>query len=156
MTLDTRSFDLNRALPIAPEQLWNIMTDPTHREKWGAPEENMVLTVEKSDLKVGGQDRHRCGPAEAPEFVVETRWYDLTAPTRAVFTETLLIQDNTLCTSLVTYSLVASDEGTQLGVTVAVSSFSGPETLDEFLEGWSGGLDNLERYTSQMNKTPKP
>ncbi|MCK0095249.1 hypothetical protein MWU60_06675 [Yoonia sp. F2084L] len=50
-----------------------------------------------------------------------------------------------------TYSLDPSDKGTKLGITVAASSFSGPETLQEFRQGWGGGLDNLERYAAKVS-----
>ncbi|MEL6838688.1 MAG: SRPBCC family protein [Pseudomonadota bacterium] len=146
MTLDTKSFDMHRTLPLPPAKLWEVLTDPKHREKWGGPDDNTVLIVDSADVRVGGQDRHRCGPADAPEFVIDTRWYDLAAPDRAVFTETLIIGDDALCTSLVTYALTPEGSGTKLSLTVAVSSFSGPDTLAEFQQGWDGGLDNLERY----------
>ncbi len=150
MALDTTTFDLHRTLPLKPQKLWEVMTDPKHREKWGGPDAETVLVVDTADLRVGGQDRHRCGPADAPEFVVETRWYDLTGPERAVFTETLIIGGEPICTSLVTYSLTAAGPATELGVTVAVSSFSGPETLEDFKQGWGGGLDNLERHVAAI------
>ncbi|MDX8350813.1 SRPBCC domain-containing protein [Cognatiyoonia sp. IB215182] len=150
MGLDTTSFDLHRDLPLPPARLWEVMTDPKHREKWGGPDADTVLIVDTADLRVGGVDRHRCGPADAPEFEVETRWYDLTAPERAVFTETLIIGGEAICTSLVTYSLSTAESGTALAVTVAVSSFSGPETLQEFRQGWDGGLDNLQRLVAVM------
>lgn len=150
MTLDTTSFDLHRTLPLPPDRLWTVMTDPKHREKWSAPDAETVLVVDTADVRVGGQDRHRCGPADAPEFVVDTRWYDLAQPERAVFTETLVIGGEAVCTSLVTYSLTASSDGTDLSVTVAVSSFSGPDTLEEFRHGWGGGLDNLERHVTSI------
>ncbi|MEJ6399091.1 SRPBCC family protein [Yoonia sp. 208BN28-4] len=151
MSLDTSSFDMHRTLPLAPDRLWHVMTDPKHREKWGAPDAETVLIVDKADLRVGGQDKHRCGPADAPEFEVETRWYDLTSPDRAVFTETLIIGGDALCTSLVTYSLAPEGTGTKLSITVAVSSFSGPDTLDEFAHGWEGGLANLERHVESLD-----
>lgn len=150
MGLDTTSFDLHRDLPLPPARLWEVMTDPNHREKWGGPDAETVLIVDMADLRVGGLDRHRCGPADAPEFVVETRWYDLTAPERAVFTETLIFGGQAVCTSLVTYSLSAAATGTALGVNVAVSSFSGPEALQEFHQGWQGGLENLERHVATL------
>ncbi|MDX8347888.1 SRPBCC family protein [Cognatiyoonia sp. IB215446] len=146
MTLDTKSFDMHRTLPLSPAKLWEVLTDPKHREKWGGPDADTVLIVDRADLRVGGQDRHRCGPADAPEFVIDTRWYDLTAPDRAVFTETLVIGNEAMCTSLVTYALTAEGMGTRLSLTVAVSSFSGREALAEFQQSWQGGLDNLERY----------
>lgn len=150
MSLDTSSFNLHRTLPLSPDRLWEVMTDPKHREAWGGPDAETVLVIDKADVRVGGQDRHRCGPADAPDFVIDTRWYDLAAPDRAVFTETLIIGGEALCTSLVTYSLTAAGTGTDLGVTVAVSSFSGPETLEDFKQGWGGGLDNLERHVAAM------
>ncbi|PJI92857.1 uncharacterized protein YndB with AHSA1/START domain [Yoonia maricola] len=150
MPLDTKSFDLHRTLPLSPAKLWELMTDAHHREKWGGPDDQTVLVVDVADVRVGGEDRHRCGPAEAPEFEVTTRWYDLTAPERAVFTETLIFGGEAVCTSLVTYNLEAAGKGTRLGVTVAVSSFSGPETLGEFQNGWDGGLTNLENYAQSV------
>ncbi len=146
MTLDTKSFDLHRTLPLPPSKLWEVLIDPKHREKWGAPDADTVLIVESADVRVGGQDRHRCGPADAPEFLVDTRWYDLAEPERAVFTETLIFGGEAAFTSLVTYSLEQDGSGTKLSLTVAVSSFSGPEALAEIQQGWHGGLENLEHY----------
>ena len=149
MPNDTKSFDLARTFPITPDRLWTILTDATEREAWGAPEEGMVLTVEAQDLREGGQERHRCGPAEAPEFTVDTRWYRLEAPRRAVFTETVRVGGEALGTSLVTYALADKGGATDLGVTVALSAFGGPEMLGEFEAGWEGGMANLERHVAR-------
>ncbi len=54
MTLDTGYFELARELALSPERLWDVLTDPGHRENWGAPQAGMVLTVETSDLREGG------------------------------------------------------------------------------------------------------
>jgi uncharacterized protein YndB with AHSA1/START domain len=151
MTPDTASFDLTRTFGLAPERLWDILTDPEHREQWGAPSEGMVLTVETSDLREGGQDRHRCGPEDAPEFVVDTRWYRLDAPRLAVFTETLRVGGDAIFTSLVTYAVEDAGGGSALAVTVALSSFVGPEAEAEVREGWNGGLANLERYVGTLD-----
>lgn len=150
MPTDTTSFDMHRTLPLPKARLWEVLTNPAHREKWGGPDADTVLVVDRADVRVGGQDRHRCGPADAPDFVVETRWYDLAAPDRAVFTETLIFGGEAVCTSLVTYSLSGEGAGTRLDLTVAVSSFSGPETLDDFRQGWAGGLENLERHVAAL------
>ena len=150
MTLDTKSFDLFRTLPLPPARLWNVLTDAKHRENWAAPDDETVLETVKADLRVGGDELHRCGPADDPVFEVTTRWYDLTAPERAVYTETLIFGGHAVCTSLVTYSLMPEGKGTALGVTVAVSSFSGPDTLAEVKQGWEGGVANLERLCTKL------
>lgn len=146
MSLDTKSFDLHRTLPLAPDRLWQVLTDAKEREKWSGPDAATLLETDMADLRVGGQDRHRFGPADAPEFMVDTRWYHLTAPDRAVFTETLIFGGEAVSTSLVTYALEGVDKATKLNITVAVSSFSGPDALDEIAQGWAGGLENLENY----------
>jgi uncharacterized protein YndB with AHSA1/START domain len=150
MSLDTKSFDMHRTLPLSPDRLWDVLTDPKLREQWNGPDAQTMLVTETADLRVGGRDRHRFGPADAPEFVVDTRWYDLTQPIRAVFTETLIFGGAAACTSLVTYSLEAAGKGTELSVTVAVSSFTGPETLEEVQQGWNGGIDNLVLYAAKQ------
>ncbi|MEM9031432.1 MAG: SRPBCC domain-containing protein [Pseudomonadota bacterium] len=149
MSNDTSSFDLAREFPLSPEKLWTLLTDARQREAWGAPEEGMELRVEVEDLREGGLERHRCGPEDAPEFVVHTRWYRIDAPRRAVFSETVSVGGEALGTSLVTYVLTVRDGGTALGVTVAVSAFGGPEMLGEFKAGWEGGLANLERLVTR-------
>ncbi len=150
MTLDTKSFDLHRTLPLPPDRLFAVLTDPAHREKWAAPDADTVLVTETADIRVGGQDRHYAGAPEAPDFAVETRWYDLAHPDRAVFTETLIFGGAAVSTSLVTYCLEAEEHQTNLSITIAVSSFSGPEALAEIQAGWDGGLENLERYVEQL------
>lgn len=152
MPLDTASFDLHRTLPLDAATLWEVMTDARHRESWGAPGEGMVLTVETADVREGGQDRHRCGPAEAPDFVVLTRWYNLAAPERAVFTETLVVGDDSFFTSLITYVLTPAGRATELAITVAVSSFDGAGAIDEVRAGWEGGLANLDAYIAELAK----
>lgn len=150
MTSDTATFDLHRVLPLIPEKLWHVITDAKHREKWGAPDDATVLVVDSSDLREGGQDRHRCGPADAPDFLVDTRWYHLSAPTRAVFTETLIFGGEAAFTSLVTYALTPTEDGTALDISVATSSFSGPDALREVEGGWTGAMNNLDAYAEQL------
>lgn len=149
----TKTLDFTRELPLAPDRLWPLLTDAGHREKWGAPEEGMVLQVETADTREGGYERHRCGPAESADFIVETRWYKLGAPDLAVFTETLLVGAEKIFTSLVTYAVGATGAGSRLDVTVAISSFVGEEAFADVAQGWEGGLSNLEAYAAGVAAT---
>lgn len=151
MTTDTGSFDLTRSFAITPAQLWHLLTDPRMREAWGVPDETMVLEMVTEDLRVGGFEQHRCGPAEAPDFEVETRWYRLDGPADAVFTETLIFGGARAATTLVTYKVSETASGADLQVSVAVSSFSGPEAIGEIRMGWDGGLSNLEALVAKMH-----
>jgi uncharacterized protein YndB with AHSA1/START domain len=150
MTTDTDTFVYHRDYGISPEQMWHILTDPGMRESWGAPGEGAKLDTVTSDLRVGGTEHHRCGPADQPEFEVATRWYHLAAPETAVFTEQIEAGGVTLGAGFVTYKISSTDGRTQLWVTVAVSSFVGPEMIAEFREGWDNGIDKLSHLAETM------
>ncbi|SIT91386.1 Uncharacterized conserved protein YndB, AHSA1/START domain [Yoonia rosea] len=152
MPLDTKSFDMHRLLPLPADRLWQVLTDAKEREKWNGPDASTLLETDAADLRVGGVDVHRFGPVDAPEFLVETRWYNLAAPERAVFTETLIFGGEAVSTSLVTYLLESKGAQTALNITVAVSSFSGPDTLDEVQHGWAGALETLTSFAKSIGQ----
>ena len=150
MTLDTKSYDFFRSLPLPPKRLFPLLTEAKYRDRWNAPDADTPVETITEDLRIGGEDKQRCGPADEPAFEVLTRWYHLAAPDRVVLTETLYFGGQAACTSLVTYDLIAEGTGTALGVTVAVSSFTGPEALPEVQQGWEGGLDNLAGLCARL------
>ncbi len=142
MTTDTDTFHFTRSMPLPADRMWHLMTDTTMREAWGAPGDHVLETI-TADMRVGGVERHRCGPADNPEFEVETRWLHLDAHATAVFTEQIEAGGMTLGASLVTYRIAPAGTGSTVTATVAVSSFVGPEMIAEFKAGWEGGLVNL-------------
>ena len=148
MPTDTDTFTFDRAMPLSPSRLWSLLTDPKMREIWSAPGD-LTLDVVSADTQLGGVDHHRCGPEDAPEFEVETRWYNLEEPQAASFTEVIEAGGMRLGASLVTYALAETPSGTDLSITVAVTSFVGPEMIGEFNAGWSGAVEKLEQLASK-------
>ena len=149
MQPNTSELSFQRTMAVSPDRLWHLLTDAGMRELWGAPSEDTVLTMEVTDFTEGGYERHRCGPKEAPEFEIETRWYSIQAAELACFTETLRVGGHRSFTSLVTYGLTATDGGTQLDVTVALSGFSEDDMRGEVEAGWTAGLANLEKLVAK-------
>ena len=147
MTFPTADFTLKRRFSISQDALWHVLTDPREREAWGAPDDSMVLVLETADLREDGHERHRCGPADAPEFTVDTRWYRLDGPNGACFSETLTFQGMRAFTSLVTYRLATDGSGTQLEVHVAITSFDDEAVFAEVEAGWTSALDRLQTRT---------
>lgn len=146
MSTDTAEFTLTRQFTLSRDELWHLLTDAKMRENWGAPEEGQTLTLLTEDFRRRGIERHRCGDSGPDAFEVETRWYHINAPTDAVFTESIEAGGQDIATSLVTYRVTDADEGTQLHVTVAVSSFVGPEATADFKAGWEQGLNSLDAF----------
>lgn len=143
MTHPTLAFE--RDFTISPAKLWHLLTDANMREKWGAPSEDAILTMEETDFREGGFERHRCGPKDNPEFHVETRWYKIDAPEMACFTETIDVPGMRLFTSLVTYNVTETPAGAALKIDVAVSGFTGEDVSADVQQGWEGGLASLEK-----------
>ncbi len=144
MTAPIASFRLTRTIAAAHDRLWHLLTDAKSREDWGAPSDDAVPVLEATDLREGGQERHRCGPADNPEFTVDTHWYHIDAPTRACFTETVEAGGQRFGVSLVTYVLEPDGPATRLTIDVAVASMTGDDMQDDFQSGWTSGLDRLE------------
>lgn len=149
MTRSAAHFQLSRTFAVPPHRLWALLTDPKARELWGAPSDEAILVLEKADLREGGQERHRCGPADNPEFVVDTHWYHLAAPDLACFTETVSAGGTRFAVTLVTYALSASGAGTALTVDVGLAPLADGDMLDDFKQGWTSGLDRLERLIKE-------
>lgn len=149
MTLATGDFRIERPFALPPDRLWHLLTDPDMRTHWGGPSDDDVLIMDAHDIREGGRDLHRCGPKNDPAYTVETIWYRLDAPRLACFTETVDAGGARIATSLVTYALTATDRGTDLAITVQVSSFVGPEAMADFESGWTSGLNRLDALAHQ-------
>ena len=148
MSTATGQFTLRRQFSLSPDQLWTYLTDPEARAAWGAPSDDHVLHLETADLREDGQERHRCGPKDNPEYIVDTRWYKIAGPTCAAFTEMLTFGGERVSVSLVTYDLNPTADGTSLDIGVTVTSFEGPEMIAEHEAGWTSALDRLIAQTN--------
>ena len=145
MTFPTAQFQLTRHVNTDATRLWHLLTDPKSREAWSGPSDDDVLHLDAADLREGGEDRHRCGPPDAPSYTVATRWYRLDGPHAACFTETVEAQGSRIATSLVTYGLVAEGAQTRLTVSVNTVSYVGAEALTDFEAGWTTALERLSK-----------
>ena len=148
MTPITDTFTFDRSFPLPPARMWTLLTASEYREIWGAPGEE-TLEMISSDQTIGGIERHRCGPADDPEFEVETRWYNIDAPTTGTYTEVVEAGGMRLGAALVTYLLAETETGCDLSIIVAAASFVGPEMMEEFKSGWTGSITNLETLVTQ-------
>ena len=82
MTTDTATHQFHRDFTLPPAQLWTLLTDPDMRSRWGAPEVGQTLTMVTTDLRAGGLERHRCGPAATPRWAAFLRPKPLARPSK--------------------------------------------------------------------------
>jgi uncharacterized protein YndB with AHSA1/START domain len=88
MTTDTDTFTHAGDFAHSTDRMWHLITNPAMRDRWSAPGDHVVETL-SSDLRVGGVDHQRCGPADNPEFEATTRCYNLAPPTDAAYIEVI-------------------------------------------------------------------
>ena len=70
MTTDTDTFTYTRNVALPPARMWPLITTAEMRAIWGAPDDSGPLTTVHSDLRIGGTDHQRYGPADAgPEVL---------------------------------------------------------------------------------------
>lgn len=149
MSLHTGQFTIQRTIKASQDRLWHLLIDPHARTEWGAPSDDHVLEMVRHDVREGGQDLHRCGPANNPEFEVATHWYHLGEQDSACFTEVLEMGGTRLSVSLVGYDLRAIDGGTELNITVTVTSLVGEDMTDDHHEGWTSALNRMEQIIAR-------
>lgn len=142
MSLHTAELTFQRSYPIAPARLWTLLTDPRFRAQWSPEGHEMIFDT--TDLREGGVEQHRMISDTEGEMRVHTHWYRLDAPRLATFSETFVVEDTRLFTSLVSYGLSATARGAVLDIWSGVTSFAGPEMLMGFDEGWSMALTALD------------
>ncbi|MEM6728381.1 MAG: hypothetical protein AAF618_07770, partial [Pseudomonadota bacterium] len=75
--------------------------------------------------------------------------YQLDGPEAACYTETLIVEDFRIFTSLVTYALAPSARGTALDIHVSTTSFTGEDVSADVKEGWEGGLAQLDKLVAR-------
>ena len=136
---------LERRIAAAPDRLFALMTDKDARQRWGAPDESIVMTIDEFDMRTGGREVSRCGPKDAPEFTAVSDFHVVTGPSLLMCTETLTVGGEVVSISLVTQEVVADGTGSLLKVTLQIASLSGADTFADYQAGWTGAMETLTR-----------
>ena len=134
---------LERRIAASPARVFALMTDREARQTWGSPEDGVVVVIDDFDLRPGGRELARCGPAENPEFFTVSTFHAVEAPRHLICTESLTVGGDLVSVGLITQALAPDGDGTHLTVTIQVTSVTGPDTAADYRTGWSSALDNL-------------
>ena len=139
---DFKTITIDREIACSPERLFHVMTDRELRQKWSAPDDESVMIIDEYDCRAGGHEKTHCGPEDAPEFQTIGNFH-VVNPDFLSFTETLVVQGETLSISLCSHQISATDSGSALRVVLQVTSLAGPEIFEEYAGGWNAALDSL-------------
>ena len=146
--LDFDTLTLTRDIACPPARLFALMTDPSARATWGAPDAESVIEIDHADIRPGGHEIARCGPKGSPHFDTRMDFHVVDAPARLIGTEALTVGGQMLSVALVAMEVAAQGDGSHLTVTLQITSLSGPEVFADYRGGWAGALDNLEHLAT--------
>ncbi|MEX0312278.1 MAG: SRPBCC domain-containing protein [Tateyamaria sp.] len=147
MNAEFGKLQFDRTLSSAPIRVFEALTSSADRMAWGPPDtESVVLIENQPDPAPGVREMSRVGPRENPYVDVATDWIILEAPARLIYAETLSAEGEPLGTSLATFELDATGDGTQMRATVQIVSFVGAEMMGEMEAGWTHAVDSLANH----------
>ena len=132
----TRIFNAPRVL------VWQAWTQREHLLRWSCPGDFTMLFAE-GDLHVGGAWRAGMRAPDGKEYVMGSKYCEITPPERLEFTHGW--EDDELHDgheTLVTVVLREENGGTKM--TFLQTGLATASSRDGHIEGWSGAFDNLD------------
>ncbi len=140
------NFVFERRVPVAISKVFAAFADATARATWGAPSGTAVLIYDVVDFSEGGIERFRCGSKDNPNIVGTTQYLKIITDRLIVSSETIDLDDNRLCASLLTLELREDGAETVILLHSQMVSFVGDEMVKGNEIGNNASLDHLCRY----------
>ncbi len=136
----TLTFERQVAAPAGT--LWEAWTAPAARAAWAAPSPAVTVEFLEADTRVGGREVSLCKVKGQPDIRCEVGWLELEPSRRSVNYEVISSEGETQSAALVTADFSALGDGSQVIVTVQLSSLA--EDMEEgYRQGFGAGMDNL-------------
>ena len=140
----TRLFSAPRDLVYAA---W---IEPQHLDQWQNAPQEMNVTVEKSDIRTGGEFRICMHSPDGNQYWLQGKYLEVVAPERLVFTHAWLnAEGKPGPETLVTITFAQRGEKTEL--TLRQTGFKSVEARDGHRYGWTSSFDRLAEYLSRLN-----
>lgn len=142
----TLTFTRQVAAPLAT--LWQAWTAPAARAVWAAPAPSVTVVFLEADMRVGGREFSLCKVEGQPDIRCDCGWLDLVPPQRCVNYEVISCEGVTQSAALVTADFAPAGEGSQLVVTVQLSSLAA-DMQAGYRQGFGAGLDTLAQVADR-------
>jgi uncharacterized protein YndB with AHSA1/START domain len=139
---------VERKLPASPVRAFAAWANPDERRMWDVPGEGWIIAEHAHDFRVGGQERTRFGPPDAPDYVSVGLFLDIERDRRIVSAGTMHFRDTRTSSTLCTVEFYPDGQDTQLVLTDQ-SAFYGEESPEIRQSGWGKILDRLIQFLKE-------
>jgi uncharacterized protein YndB with AHSA1/START domain len=143
MSIVHADFTIERQYDTTPAQTFSAFADPALKEGWFAVPESFENRVWELDFRVGGGEINSGGPAGGSIHTFRSRYHDIVADQRIVFTYDLSVDERLMSTSLTTVQLFPAEGGTRMVFTEQGAFFDGLDEPAEREHGTGKLLDAL-------------
>jgi uncharacterized protein YndB with AHSA1/START domain len=146
MSVTHAEFSIERRYPFTPAQTFSAFAEPALRRQWFANPGNWADGEWELDFRVGGGERNAGGADTGTYREFRSRFHDIVAGERIVFSYDLLRDHRLMSVSLTTVEFHADGEGTRLVFTEQGAFLDDLGTNEEREHGTGNLLDRLERF----------
>lgn len=142
------TFVLERHYPKPPERVFSALSNSDKKQKWFAASEHHDLEQFELDFRVGGVERTRYrfnsnSPFPGVALATEGTIQDIVPNQRVVIASTMSLGEKRISTSLVTFELLPTEDGTDLILTHQGAFYEGSDGPEMREGGWRKLLDQL-------------
>ena len=126
---------LERLYKAKPQRVFAAWADSEARAKW--------------DVREGGREMKRFGPAGDPRFLAQARYVDIVPERRIVYSYGMIDRGEPISVSLTTVEFTPVAGGTRLMLVEQVSLLDGRDKLAHREEGIASKLDKIGLLVSE-------
>ena len=137
------TFVFERTSDAPVDRVFAALANPVERAQWGVPSAKAALVYDRTDFREGGSDEFRCGPKHDPQYRGVTTYLEIVPNERVVSTELVAANGRKLLATLSTTTLESRGAGTNITVTLQVTSLAGEDMITGAKNGTGASLDNL-------------
>lgn len=142
---------LRKQLSVSAEKVFELVSTPDYMVQWFSPNPDISLSIKKYDFVVGGHYEYCYTLADGTERTLHGEFCDIRENARIVFTWVWLPPDlHADIDTLVTWDLVANDEGTEFIVTHEQITLA--DMRDRQLAGWEGAANRLKALIESLSQ----
>ena len=142
-TVEHATIVVERTYDASPGSVFAAWTDPAIRILWDVPGQGWETTEFTNDLRIGGRETSRFGPAGDPKYHSDGLNLDIVPNARIVSAGTMHEGDRRISTTLCTVELLPAGDGTRLILTDQSTYLDGRDNPADRENGWTFILENL-------------
>ncbi|MGF1477296.1 MAG: SRPBCC family protein [Geminicoccaceae bacterium] len=146
---------IERTYSAMPSVVFHAWADPDARDRWDVPGGDWEMTRHSQDFRVGGIERVSFGPPGGDVYHVDTRYEDIVADSRIIFSYTVAHGDKRISASVTTVELLPEAHGTKLILTEQAAFLDGGDTASDRQQGWQSILEKLDAALQSEGAGPR-